>query len=718
MKTESEVYTRKIDISASKASTIDEILPSGPLNKKLKTTLRSDHEPKIAHTFIKNNFGKEAKITLMSYNVHALRNNWSGFEGQEDWEANDDDDKTRYQAIADYITAIVDARQADLICLQESNKPLSELLSETLNKITYNAWSFLPSDANQQTVVLYNNNVFTPCEKQISSPRIIPSYKGDKIVPENFIGGQLWVNEISDRISVFSGHVTHDVNPNEFERVIAEMGEQFDTSTVFIGCDTNRHVANLSAVLEDNANNVKPPIHRLNAGSHDSTDACFKVEKTVIEQLPTFTPDPKNPSKNIARPPRFDLARSENPYRRVLSSMYHTVPVGQQEMNALVFAKELTKKPWYLFLAAQAQVNIEVSVATRTNEKLLRIYTTQPIKDLEELGLSRQGQAVDEHYYDLEFAYPGVIESDNFTKSVEQDTDKTFFIRVDGKVKCCSLDGSHRFEKLIINDIAIFVGSMAVPALIGAAIGGVIGGLAFPIIGIGPGAGFGLLCGEALGTALAGYQSFFRNRLIGREFTSKQRTAAGLMTAFGLTGLGAVAGSILFPGIGTLIGLSVGLALTALTLLTTLEDYQISIQRLLAGFIVSIGLTGLFAIIGSFVFPGAGTVIGACVGLGLGSLISIIVGWAALRNDEQIKDSLDSKKNYIVLEMNDELSSAKMANLFNSKPFHSQEKTRSQDSLNYAKKDSRLLLVKKPSDCEESDTEEVYFGEGSQRTPR
>ncbi|WP_419420547.1 hypothetical protein ACNVED_04390 [Legionella sp. D16C41] len=163
---------------------------------------------------------------------------------------------------------------------------------------------------------------------------------------------------------------------------------------------------------------------------------------------------------------------------------------------------------------------------------------------------------------------------------------------------------------------------------LGAAIGAIIGTFVFPIPGVGTalgaaiGAGIGAGAGGMLGFSGVGLYNVWKNSpVLGTSVTVLGNTAMGI-------GLGALIGTFIFPGVGTVIGIALGAGLGAgLGFITSglgnLVTSKTKVGAAAATGLTLLGSAGLGAtigaIIGTFIFPGVGTLIGLGLGAGLGA---------------------------------------------------------------------------------------------------
>lgn len=528
---------------------IDKVLPNGELNHAQARKVYSDHEPLISQTPITDEQGNTVQINMLTYNTLSLHNVFQGFKWPSGWD--EATDQTRLNNIVGRIKGIANCRQTNLICLQETTVDFCKKIKDALGE----DWAILKNDGNR--AVLYKKSVFNPPNTQKANPIDLP--KGGNPANNDFCGGQLEVKSLNKKtISVFSVHAPHSEDPTAFQTALQEIGKEFADHTVLLGCDANRRVASLSAKLRDNANNLIPPGFRNeDTGNYDSTDVCMKIENNFIQQLPGQTPHPQAPIKNLLRRPQLNLARNENPYRAVINSLEHHLPIGQKGLNIKQFLKKLFDSN--NVKESQESLESTIHVAPRTNEKALLLYTNKSIPVLEELGLSRQeGQG--KNYYVLFFAYPNEIPAD-YIAPYDTDTEETFFLRVNGEVRRCSLDGSHQIRKEISKDVLVTSGILSGFAGGGAAIGALVGAVALPLVGAPVGAALGALLGTTAGLIVAGVQALARNRFVGGLNTKGETLAAGVSTTLGSLGLGALIGTLILPGFGSTIGALVGLGL-------------------------------------------------------------------------------------------------------------------------------------------------------------
>lgn len=545
-------------------STIEEILPGEALTTVQGMSLCSDHEPLVSQTTVTDAKGKHAAITVLTYNTLNNSRIFPGFKWPDGWDYHTVEDLIRLQNITNRIRTIAESRQCNLICLQETSEEFRIKIVAALNKDAKDeVWGLLAGDGNR--AVLYKKSAFELGSNQKKNPECLKT-NGN---PSNgsFCGGQLTIKGLENKtLTVFSLHTSHDEDPTELQNAIKAVGQEFSNDTVLLGCDCNRRIAYLGSDLRDNANNLIPTYFRNsgNNGMYDSTDVCIKIEKGIVEQLSGTTPDPRHPEMDVLRDPILGLERKDNPYRYVMNAEMHHLPVGKKGMNTLEFAKELQNSA-----DAEATPQCGLFVAPRTNEKYFRIFSNNRIPLLDEMGLNHNTLSdSDMSYYDIEFAYPDKIQSD-YTAQYDTDTDKTFFVRVNGEIKRCSLDGSHRIQKEKAKDIGIIAGSIAGATGIGSSVGAVLGTFVFPGLGTAAGAVIGGVFGVLTGMAVSGLQGIIRSRLFGGLDNAGESVAAGFLTILGTSGIGALIGTLLLPGIGTLIGVGVGLAVGALTAVLT-----------------------------------------------------------------------------------------------------------------------------------------------------
>lgn len=538
-----------------KTETIDEILPAGCLTEEQLARVCSDHEPIISSAVIRDSRGATRTVSILSWNILSGYKNFQGFI----WPDQFTDENNRGKRLALRIQAIAEQQNIDLICLQEAFMlPISDSDAPNITRILSilnmkeKAWDLLEADGNR--AVLYKKTTFKKNEHQKKHPGTVPGADfNHSFDNRDFLGGQLSLSGFDTTLSVYSAHLPHEENPANLERAFVALGEEFYGDILLLGLDANRRVADTGAGLRDNANNlIPPPFRNAQTGSYDSTDFCVKIVNNRIEPLSRRTPHPENASRDISRFPKTHLTRAENPWRQVMHAEGHYLPVGKG-MHAQVFVNTLFGNA-----KGKAQGEIELFVALRSNEKYLKIYALQPLPILEKMGLQRINDC-----YHLEFAYPGKIPSDKKAPDA-RDGNTTFFLRIDGKVKRCSLDGSHLLVKASRHeakawrkDVAISSSLIAAPIGICLLTGALLGNFVFPVLGALAGAALGAGMGLAGGIFLSGIVGLIRKRWLG-ALDEKETWLVGALSSAATAGLGALAGTILCPGIGTIVGAVIG----------------------------------------------------------------------------------------------------------------------------------------------------------------
>lgn len=553
---------------------IDEILPVDTLTQVQLDNLHSNHEPRVSSTFIaKSAPDRIARINLLSYNILSACSNYPEFEYPDDFE----DKNGRGNRVAQRIRAISDARDIHLICLQKAsarknfragtdNPNVEEILS-VLNS-GEEKWDVLAQNDKTELAVLYNTSVFTKAKDQKKNPESLhyPTRFGSDIHNKSFTGGQLIYIPFKKNVSVYSGHIAHGKSSaknasQNIDQAFAALAREFSGETLLLGLDANSPVADLHAGLVDNANNLVPKKFRkehASAGAWNSTDLCLKIENGLVEQLAGSTPAPENASESVQRTPKTNLSRKKNPWFQVMNTKAHNLPVGAG-MNTLTFVQALFKVSGTPI--PREAIDIRLFTALRTNEKLLRIYSPKPLSLLEETGIERKFETGAEFcFYDIEFAYPGKISRDK-TSIFDADGDKTFFVRVNGEVKRCSLDGSHKIGKAMGIDIALNSGLILGSIAGSAGVGALLGSFIFPLFGTAAGAIFGTFFGLASAATTVGLFGVIRKRLLGGLDAKGEGMLAGLIASAGATALGALIGSFLLPGMGTVFGAFIGLGI-------------------------------------------------------------------------------------------------------------------------------------------------------------
>ena len=116
---------------------------------------------------------------------------------------------------------------------------------------------------------------------------------------------------------------------------------------------------------------------------------------------------------------------------------------------------------------------------------------------------------------------------------------------------------SDLMNKSKTKDAAILLATPLLAAGIGAGVGALVGSF-IPIVGTIFGAIVGAALGGAFGVAIDGWQGFIRNRVFGGKHPTIERVSSGALSTIGLAGIGALLGTFVFPGFGTLLGGALG----------------------------------------------------------------------------------------------------------------------------------------------------------------
>lgn len=464
----------------------------------------------------------------------------------------------RWESVANFTKETIIKQNLSLFSLQESVDSLQDITLQKLNKDIINSevngWALVRGRSDKalsnRNAILYNQAIFELIE-------VIDPIQ-DLSVNEPLVGVKLRHKTSKEEIVVFSGYGEHNEDPEPLRFFMLNTASAYPNTTVaFIG-DWNNRFANTSIQLMDNGNNLIPPAFRdtSTCGIYDSTDAMIVVKNGLLTQMPSTTVNQTDPSQMISQAPNFSVSRNDNPYRRVFTPENHAVPVGNG-MNALAFAKGLLEISPYR--DSPPILQFEIHVALRTNEKKMILYSSQPISTLENIGLKQENGR-----YQIEFAYPNQIQND-WIEDTNATNQHTFYVRTENGIRSCVLFS----YKEIIKDIGVLGNLIGVSTGSGAALGALLGTFAFPGIGTALGAGVGAAFGAAIGITATGFQSLIRNRLVGGLNPKEERIAAGFLTSLGILGLGAVIGTFILPGIGTLIGCAPGLGIGVLASICT-----------------------------------------------------------------------------------------------------------------------------------------------------